>query len=105
MRLALVATALLAMTAVGLAQDAGDGKPMLVVETGGHTANIEQVLFTPDSKELITVALDKTVRVWDVATGALRRTIRPPGGAAGAGQLWGAALSQDGRTLAVGGTG
>ncbi len=93
------------LTQPGLAQPVGAGKPILVVETGGHSAQIEQLLFTPQSKELITVSLDKTVRVWDVGTGACTRTIRTPIEQGVFGELWAAALSADGKILAVGGHG
>jgi WD40 repeat protein len=62
------------------------------------------VIFTPDGKQLISVSYDTTIRVWDVATGALRNIIRGQVGGDGfEGQLYAAALSPDGKTLAVGG--
>src|SRR4051794_18661467 len=78
-------------------------KPVLVLDAGGHTARIRQVLWTPDGKELITVSEDKTVRTWDAATGEPLRVLRPPVGTGPEGILSAAALSPDGRTLAVGG--
>src|SRR5262249_38080076 len=56
-------------------------------------------------RELITVSDDKTIRVWDVATGEPLRVLRPPIGRGQEGQLYAAALAPDGRTLAVGGHG
>ncbi len=88
-----------------LAADNRPGCPMLVLDAGGHTAPVKSVLFTPDGKELITVSHDKTVRTWDVATGEPLRVLRPPIGPGRAGQLFAAALSPDGRLLAVGGHG
>jgi len=82
--------------------DTGD-KPTLVLDAGGHTAKVTNVLFTPDGRELITVSQDKTIRTWDVATGEPLRVLRPPIGRGREGQLYAAALSPDGRTLAVGG--
>jgi WD40 repeat protein len=80
-------------------------KPFLVLDTGGHTAAVPNVLFTPDGKEMITVSHDKTVRVWDVATGETLRVLWPPRGPGVEGQINAAALSPDGRLLAVGGIG
>jgi WD40 repeat protein len=80
-------------------------KPFLVLDTGGHTGAVTRVLFTADGKELITVSHDKTVRVWDVATGECLRVLWLPRGPALEGQLNGAALAPDGRLLAVGGIG
>ena len=36
---------------------------------GRHTGHINAALFTKDSKQLITVADDKTIRFWDVERG------------------------------------
>jgi len=77
--------------------------PILVLEAGGHTSMMGKVLFTPDNRELISVASDKTVRVWYVETGELLSVYRPPIGAGEDGQLFSAALSKDGKTLAVAG--
>jgi WD40 repeat protein len=105
MRVLLASVVLAAVTQVAPAQPAGDDKPVVVLETGSHSAQIMQVLFTPKSKEMITVALDKTARVWDVATGTLVRTIRLPQGPGQAGELMSGALSTDGKLLALGGRG
>ena len=80
-------------------------KPILVLDAGGHTDIVWQVLFTPDGHELVTVSNDKTIRYWDVATGEPLRVLRPPIGRGPEGMLYAAALSPDGRTLAVGGNG
>ena len=92
----------LALSAAALAQD-DQGKPTLVLDAGGHTALVRQVLFTPDGKELITVSDDKTVRFWDVSSGEPLRVLRPPISPGQNGMLNAAALSPDGKTLAVGG--
>jgi WD40 repeat protein len=77
--------------------------PILVLEAGGHTSMMGKVLFTPDNRELISVASDKTVRVWYVETGELLSVYRPPIGPGEDGQLFSAALTKDGKTLAVAG--
>ena len=64
---------------------------------------VRKVLFTADGRELITVSWDKTIRVWDVASGETLRVLRPPIGVGLEGKINAAALSPDGRTLAVGG--
>jgi WD40 repeat protein len=79
--------------------------PILVLDTGGHTSVVSKVLFTPNGKELISVSKDKTIRFWDVASGEPIRVLRPPIGPGEQGKLYAAALSPDGRTLAVGGWG
>jgi WD40 repeat protein len=81
------------------------GPPFLTIDAGGHRAQITQALFTPDSQRLITVSRDKTIRVWDVANREPVRVLRPPIGPGRQGELLAAALSPDGKTLAVGGFG
>jgi WD40 repeat protein len=86
----------------GRADDTGSS-PILYLDPGGHTAQVDQVLFTPDGKELISVGEDKAIRVWNAETGESVRTIRGQIGDGPLGKLFAAALSPDGKTLAVGG--
>ncbi len=79
--------------------------PILVLDSGGHTSVVTKVLFTPDGRELISVSRDKTIRFWDAASGEPIRVLRPPMAPGSQGKLYAAALSPDGRTLAVGGYG
>jgi WD40 repeat protein len=90
------------LTAVALAQPL-PSRPLLVLDTGGHSATVRKVLFTPDSKRLVTVSYDKTVRVWDTATGETLKVCRLAIGPGDEGQLNAAAVSPSGRTLAVAG--
>src|SRR5690349_16898879 len=55
-----------------------EGKVRLTLETGGHTSLITKVLFTPDSSQLITLANDQSIRVWDVETGECVNVLYPP---------------------------
>src|SRR5215471_17147295 len=86
--------------------------PRLVIETGGHTALIREIIFTADGRELISAGDDKTVRVWAVAPDGrharLARVIRGQLDDGEVGALRAVALSPpeaDGRQrwLAVGG--
>jgi WD40 repeat protein len=83
----------------------GPKHPWLVLDVGAHTAPVSHALFTRDGKELITVSKDKTIRFWDVANGHMLRVLRPPIGPGREGELNAAALSGDGKTLAVAGFG
>lgn len=80
-----------------------ENAPILVLDAGGHTATVNRVVWTQDSRRLISVANDKTIRIWDVATGETARVLRPPIGPGPAGMLNAAALSSDGAWLAVAG--
>jgi WD40 repeat protein len=58
----------------------------------GHLVN--QVIYTPDGKSLVTVGWDHVVRVWDAASGRIRRDIGDPQT-----DFREIALSPDGKTL------
>lgn len=78
---------------------------MLVLEAGMHQGQITDIFFTPDSKRLITVSEDKTVRFWDIPSGEQVKVLRLPIGLGVDGQLRVGALCPDGKLLAVGGVG
>jgi WD40 repeat protein len=60
--------------------------------------NVEfNTAFSPDGSTLAAWSNDKTISVYDVASGALATTLEHPG------LLWGADISPDGKTLASGG--
>ena len=77
--------------------------PILAIDTGGHKAVINDVMFTSDGRYLVSASDDKTVRVWDTATGEVVRVLRGQIGAGSEGKIFAAALSPDDRFLAVGG--
>src|SRR5215475_5789229 len=52
---------------------------------------------------LATGSHDKTVRVWELASGRLLHTLRPPLGAGDEGMINAVALSPDGNTVAAAG--
>jgi len=103
MRHLLIALTLSLPAAAG-AQEAKE-KPYLVFEAGGHTGPIRKLLFTPDGKQLVSVSEDKTIRLWGVESGQLLKVFRPPIGPGPEGSLYAAALSPDGKMLAVAGYG
>jgi len=80
-----------------------DEEPILVIDPHGHSAMINDVMFTPDGKTLVSISDDKTICVWDVETGGLIKTIRGQIGDGSEGSLYSGAFSPDGKTLAVGG--
>lgn len=80
-------------------------KPRLVLDPEGHTGPVKRVFLTPDNKRAITVSLDKTVRIWDVATGESLHVVRLPIAPDDSGMLEAASLSTDGKLLVVAGLG
>jgi WD40 repeat protein len=85
------------------AQTAAQASPILTIEPGGHTAMVNELIFTRDGRSLISAGDDKVVRIWDVETGELRRTLRGQIGDGHEGRIFAAALSPGGETLAAGG--
>jgi hypothetical protein len=78
-------------------------RPVLALDSGGHSAFIRNVFITPVGDRVITIGEDKAVRFWDIKTGTVLNTIRLPAGPGDEGALQAAALSSKGK-LAVSGT-
>lgn len=55
-----------------------DGR--LVVRLVGHTAPVMAATFTPDGRQVVTSALDSTIRVWDSNTGQQQSRLDLPRG-------------------------
>jgi len=77
--------------------------PELILDTGGHMAPIASLAVTPDGKQVVSASNDKTVRVWDIATGKTARMIRGESAPGNWGAIYAMSLSGDGRWLAIGG--
>jgi WD40 repeat protein len=88
---------------VGMYTLAFADEPILVIDPQGHSSVIWDLMFTPDGKTLVSVAEDKTIRVWDVETGDLIKTVRGQIDQEYDGKFYAGALSPDGKILAVGG--
>ncbi|KAH8778279.1 WD40-repeat-containing domain protein, partial [Hyaloscypha sp. PMI_1271] len=61
----------------------------------GHGGRVWSVAFSHDSELLASASDDKTVKVWDAATGTLRQTLEGHGG-----RVWSVAFSHDSELLA-----
>ena len=75
--------------------DAADGT--LLRTLSGHTQDIEELAFSPDSSRLVTNSQDGQMIVWDTTTG--EALLKLP-----VGLVTGANFSPDGRRLVLGGT-
>jgi len=78
-------------------------EPILRIEAGMHAAAISRIAIDAENRYLVTASRDKTARVWELATGKLIRTLRPPIGGGDQGNLQAIAISPDGTTIACGG--
>ncbi|MDE0636983.1 MAG: hypothetical protein OXI43_14190, partial [Candidatus Poribacteria bacterium] len=65
----------------------------------GHTEYAISITFSPDGKMLASGNGDSTLRLWDVATGEEKRTLRGH-----TGNAFSVAFSPDGKTIASGGS-
>ena len=64
----------------------------------GHNGILRRVAFSPDSQLLATASVDKTVKLWDAATGNEIETLRGHSG-----YVFSVAFSPDGQRLASAG--
>jgi len=97
---------LLALTAGAAPASKPEGpptQPILRVETGMHTSLIRRILVDAPRNRLVTASDDKTIRVWQLPEQRLVSTLRVPIDRGHEGQVFGIALSPDGKTLAAGG--
>src|SRR3989338_9661950 len=78
-------------------------EPMLRIETGMHTAMIRRISVDAKARWLATSSEDKTVRVWELASGRLLQILRPPHGPGEEGKLYSVAMPPDGETIAAAG--
>ncbi len=88
---------------LGLQAGEPPSPPILRLETGMHSAMIRRIAVDASGRTLATASEDKTLRLWDTATGELLSTIRPPAGDCSEGMLKCCAFSPDASLVAVGG--
>lgn len=77
--------------------------PYLRLDAGMHMAAINDLAADAKAQWMVTASQDKTAKVWDLASGRLLMTLRPPLADGNEGQLRACAMSPDGGLVAVGG--
>ncbi len=82
-----ITTTLVLVFTVAYASD----KPELYVQMG-HTKDVTCAVFSPDGKLVLSASQDKTMKLWDVATGRELRTFNGPNN-----RIAAVAISPDGR--------
>ncbi len=101
--LAVLVGCLAPLTRVAPPSNALSTAPRLRLETDMHTAPIRRIGLDAAQRFLVTGSHDKTVRLWELASGRLLHTLRPPIGAGNEGKIYAVALSPDGSTVAAAG--
>jgi len=77
--------------------------PRIVINPMGHSAKINNLLFTPDGTKIISVSEDKTIRIWNADNGEMFKKFESEVGDGSEGMLYASAISPDGKLLAVAG--
>lgn len=77
--------------------------PFIRMNTQFHSAKVMDITASKDGRMLVTASFDKTVKLWEAASGKLLNTIRPPVGSGVEGTLHAVALAPDGKTVATAG--
>ena len=99
----LLGLAAVALAAAPAAANQPPNKPMLRIEAGMHTAPLKQMATDASGRYVVTVARDKTARVWDGRNGRLLKILRPPLDNSQDGRLFAVAMSPDAREVACAG--
>jgi WD40 repeat protein len=79
-------------------------EPILTLEMGHHSAMVRDMVADAQNRILVTGSTDKTVRIWDPATGKLLNVLRPPIGKGSVGFVNAVTITPDGNTIACGGS-
>lgn len=77
--------------------------PQMIPDFQGHSGVITDITVSPDGKEVVTCAKDKTIRVWNIETGHNIRTFRTHTGPGDVGIFHRIAVSPDKKYIAAGG--
>lgn len=94
---------LLALAATPILAGDPPPAPVLRVDTGTHTSMIRRIVVDHANNRVITAGDDKTARIWQMPEQRLVRTLRVPIDTGHEGQIFGLAVSPDGRRIALGG--
>jgi len=78
-------------------------QPHLRIETGVHSASVWRIASDAKAKYTVTASEDRTLRVWDTASGVLLKTIRAYYSGGNQGKFFAVDLTSDAKLIAAGG--
>lgn len=78
-------------------------RPVLIVDPDMHAGRIKTAAIAESGKFAVTGSYDKTVRIWTLANGELKNTLRMPAGPGYIGKIFAVAISPSSDLVAVGG--
>jgi uncharacterized caspase-like protein len=98
-----VAIASLFWAISGVKADEPSSGPILRLETGLPDSQTQSLSVDAKGRYAVTIAQDKTVRVWDIESARPLAVLRPPIERNNVGMLFAVAMTPDGETVAAGG--
>src|ERR1043166_10211397 len=78
-------------------------QPVLIVDPDMHAGTIKTVAINESGQFAVTGSYDKTVRIWNLATGELKNPLRMPAGPGYIGKVFAVAINPASDLVAVGG--
>src|SRR5262245_30644648 len=91
-----------AQTIPRIDDEPNNDQPILALDTGGHTNGVYKLMVSDYTRQIVSVGIDKTIRLWDLESGEPTRVLRPSVANGVHGYLFSAALAPDGKLLAAG---
>lgn len=78
-------------------------QPVLIVDPDMHAGRIKSIAIAESGKFAVTGSFDKTIRIWTLASGQLKNTLRMPAGPENVGKIFAVAISPESNLVAAGG--
>lgn len=97
------AVSFVALSATATASFALSQSAVFALDAATHSGEVHRLAVVPGERQVVTAGFDKTIRVWDAASGSLLKRWAVPVEDDNDGRIKAIAVSPDGRRLAIGG--